>query len=617
MPGLATKQPRQRKPFERGFVGKKSKTKLPECSEASSVWGRARAAGAIVPAMIFQILARCRAIAAGRKRAELLGAGGHVERAAEAGRATAGQGVALARRVAGGAPVGVAARQAAVAGARAKLEAARAARAPAKAEVPQQVRDYLRPNIERLQERAAEVRRARETMGKRYARDAARNIKVSKEATREFIARAKEQGIDPHAYLREMIGKPAAGDPLGRRKGPAAPYVSPVPKNVFLTKRSARAGYQRSDLPEARTTTDMARARQLAGRRMKAEHARSVVAKGLQEKFGKQTPERVAIATELRTARRLSRSEAVKGTTFARSAQQRIEAHKARRAAARAPKPAAPSLREQVAAHRAAKGTREERLKAIVAKHLEVGKPGTYEGRKKVRVNLGKGYSARKDLAIEQAAKGSKEYNVYKTGYAIKPGAPYPVSRHELLQTHGSLKEAKAAVVKGAAESIARRAARLAGGGKPEAPLHEQAMAAAARVPASKRHGESKVFLHHAHEEYQKAGGKLSLEEFKRQLVESPAARMRLARADMVHTMNREDVRKSNVTYRAGANEQEYNFLKLGAGKPAAPAQPAPGPTIKEYHDIAGNRTYKLRGKVIHKSKVEALLKSGARVQRA
>jgi hypothetical protein len=99
-------------------------------------------------------------------------------------------------------------------------------------------------------------------------------------------------------------------------------------------------------------------------------------------------------------------------------------------------------------------------------------------------------------------------------------------------------------------------------GGRPASNLVDEAAAAAARVPGEKRFG-SKVFLHHAWAEYRKSGGKLSLSDFKQQLADDPAARLKLglSRLDMTQTQRPGDVKASGV--RSGV--AEFNFIRTGS----------------------------------------------------
>jgi hypothetical protein len=109
-----------------------------------------------------------------------------------------------------------------------------------------------------------------------------------------------------------------------------------------------------------------------------------------------------------------------------------------------------------------------------------------------------------------------------------------------------------------ARELRAGRAAKPAGPG-----LIDQARAAAAKVPSSKRFGsEGKVFLHHAWAEYRKGGGKLGLSEFKGGLASNPDARLKLgmARADLVQAFRHGDIKGSNAKV-PGA---EFNFIRTG-----------------------------------------------------
>jgi hypothetical protein len=74
IPG-APGQKKQRKPraeWQSGSVGKKSKTKNPECSAAMSAWGRARAAGMQVASGVFAILGKCRSMARQQSRVSSL-----------------------------------------------------------------------------------------------------------------------------------------------------------------------------------------------------------------------------------------------------------------------------------------------------------------------------------------------------------------------------------------------------------------------------------------------------------------------------------------------------------------------------------------------------------------
>lgn len=140
-----------------------------------------------------------------------------------------------------------------------------------------------------------------------------------------------------------------------------------------------------------------------------------------------------------------------------------------------------------------------------------------------------------------------------------------PVTAKERLAKARELRASRAAA------QPSRPAAKAAPAPKP---LHEQAMEAARRVPAEKRFG-SKVFVHHAWQEYRKGGGKLGLSEFKSGLAGSPEARMQMSRADLVQGMRRGDVKGSKIPYMGG----EYNFIKVGeAGTGSVGAKLRPRP---------------------------------------
>jgi hypothetical protein len=83
------------------------------------------------------------------------------------------------------------------------------------------------------------------------------------------------------------------------------------------------------------------------------------------------------------------------------------------------------------------------------------------------------------------------------------------------------------------------------------APSSEQVLDAARRVPAERLFGDHKAWIHDVWEEYRKVPGaaNLTLEAFKRYLVEDPETRMLLARADLIQAMDPADVARSNATY--------------------------------------------------------------------
>ncbi len=130
------------------------------------------------------------------------------------------------------------------------------------------------------------------------------------------------------------------------------------------------------------------------------------------------------------------------------------------RAAQAKPSPPKPGLKEQAAAHRAGKGDVEKRAHAIAAKHIEFSKTATYSGRKEVRVQVG-GMFTGKRFTIAQATKGGKDFNINRNDY-VEGADGIPRKDKSLLQQHGSLAEAKKAMVAGLAESITKRKARLA-----------------------------------------------------------------------------------------------------------------------------------------------------------
>lgn len=97
-------------------------------------------------------------------------------------------------------------------------------------------------------------------------------------------------------------------------------------------------------------------------------------------------------------------------------------------------------------------------------------------------------------------------------------------------------------------------------------PLHAQALEAARKVPAHLRTGE-KVFIHHAWQQYRKDGGKLTLDQFKRGLMESVEGRMMTSRADLVQGMRPGDVKGSRALWMG----TEHNFIRTGQAGGSGP----------------------------------------------
>ena len=102
------------------------------------------------------------------------------------------------------------------------------------------------------------------------------------------------------------------------------------------------------------------------------------------------------------------------------------------------------------------------------------------------------------------------------------------------------------------------------------APFHEQAISSAARVPANKRFGDNKVFIHHAWEEHQKdpSHPRMTLQEFKNELMEN-RGEIPLSRADLVQAMNPRDVEQSDTQLWLrpktpyGSPSASWNFIRM------------------------------------------------------
>jgi hypothetical protein len=160
------------------------------------------------------------------------------------------------------------------------MVAARADAAKRTEQVPSTVRDAVRHALSGHASRADKIRQVGSSLGRRYVDEVAAKERLGKpKNVKEFIRLAKEKGINPYPVLREEFRKlnpKQTGDPLAwrtraqeYRKRPLS-TTDIVPKNVFLTPRNQRRGYDRYDIPESRSTVNMADARTKAGQRMRS-----------------------------------------------------------------------------------------------------------------------------------------------------------------------------------------------------------------------------------------------------------------------------------------------------------------------------------------------------------
>jgi len=96
-------------------------------------------------------------------------------------------------------------------------------------------------------------------------------------------------------------------------------------------------------------------------------------------------------------------------------------------------------------------------------------------------------------------------------------------------------------------------------------PFHEQVNEAVARVPEVRLVGE-KAWIHDVHAAHQAnpANPRLTLDEFKRLLVEDEnRAKLTLGRADLAHRMDRADVAASETEYKIGERKAAtFNFVR-------------------------------------------------------
>jgi hypothetical protein len=121
----------------------------------------------------------------------------------------------------------------------------------------------------------------------------------------------------------------------------------------------------------------------------------------------------------------------------------------------------AAKVKERAAAHRASKGDAAKRAETIAERHLKIGKPATYSGRKTIDVRLGGQFSGHR-LRIEQSYKGSKKYDISQNRYTTPEGG-IPRKDTSLLQQHESLASAKKAIHEAAASKVLARAGRMRG----------------------------------------------------------------------------------------------------------------------------------------------------------
>lgn len=260
------------------------------------------------------------------------------------------------------------------------------------------VRSHNQRRLEGYTYRAKEVRRHAGFMGerRRYVDDVRRNVSVDPESLRNFVHAAKEQGANPYAHLREMIPK-SHGDPLKRPKsGASKPKAIDAIRSKKktelppITERGVNAAYR-----QLATAEDIAKAAR--GRAID----RQTRARGRIHAGGARVGDYVYARTPLTTDRGISHhTKKLEGRVVGRNSdgvltlergdgqrhavhasiarpmppdatKRHTESRLARAKelrAARAARQAKPSLKEQAAAHRAKKGTREDRVKQIVDK---------------------------------------------------------------------------------------------------------------------------------------------------------------------------------------------------------------------------------------------------------
>ena len=160
-----------------------------------------------------------------------------------------------------------------------------------------------------------------------------------------------------------------------------------------------------------------------------------------------------------------------------------------------------------------------------------------------------------------------------------KPAAPtlrknIPLERAADLQSPRPTRKAKpvAKVLTGiragadAASRERKAVANTKAGKTPEIAFRDQVLSAAQKVPAGKRYGDNKVFIHHVHEKHQAviSNPRMSLPAFKAALADNPHARMHLSRADLIQAMDPEDVRRSNTELKMnGRTAAEWNFVRI------------------------------------------------------
>jgi hypothetical protein len=165
--------------------------------------------------------------------------------------------------------------------------------------------------------------------------------------------------------------------------------------------------------------------------------------------------------------------------------------------------------------------------------------------------------------------------------YRTQSGQILPEIQSQRLAVPGRTAELRRLLEAAAAASAIRVAIRPAPGRRgaeaaPEA-LHRVTSAefrhdviSAAEKAPQWAEDSGKVFIHRAWEELVKDPKykTLSLEDFKRLLMEDPLMRAKMSRADLVQAMDPEDVARGNIEYKsAGRTIAEWNFIKLPRGR--------------------------------------------------
>ncbi|HQU33587.1 MAG TPA: hypothetical protein PLB88_04680 [Thermoanaerobaculaceae bacterium] len=204
----------------------------------------------------------------------------------------------------------------------------------------------------------------------------------------------------------------------------------------------------------------------------------------------------------------------------------------------------------------------------------------------------------RQGIALRVSRPGASQGHADRTADA-KPLPPLPAETAPSIEDRIDARRRQDAIQRQMAETLSQKHARLAAARAARSPapalsdadFAERARQAARSLPEGHpgRFGSTKVFINHAHAAFEAdpANPRMSLDEFKKRLVEGHVGgKLQLSRADLVEAMDKGDVRASEAFHPltpVKANHGNWHLLRTGEEPQwAEPAAAAPRPSLRD-----------------------------------